>query len=338
MTRPADVERIDIVIPVYNAPDDTRRCIESLYRCVEDWIGTVHVHDNASGPETHAMLDALALPRLAIHHAERNTGFGDGVNQGVARTRSSLVLVLNSDVVAHDDFIAPLRAALHEDPQLAVVTPAGNTFENYDLSSYLLRAGCVASYNLHGYAFLLRRATFDSIGGFDPVFGLGYFEDRDFSRKLVAKGQLLGVHAGTRLEHRTHASFETLPTVRELLARNRDIYLQRYPGARRHVVMVTGRRHLESLCAVERKELDDVVRDGGGVHWLTRAERRRLPALEVRADPLGVRGLRRMMRRQSHRSDDRLTELWLASDAPWLARAWLRRWAARVGVPVRTLD
>jgi N-acetylglucosaminyl-diphospho-decaprenol L-rhamnosyltransferase len=337
MSRPADAARVDIVIPVYNAPEDTRRCIESLYHCVEDWIGTLHVHDNASAAETRSMLDALSFPRLAIHHAERNTGFGDGVNQGVARTSSDRVLVLNSDVVAHDDFIAPLHAALSADPQLAVLTPAGNTFENYDLTQYALRAGCVVSYNLHGYAFLLRRETFDSVGGFDPAFGLGYFEDRDFSRKIVAKGQLLAVHAKARLEHRTHASFERVPAVRELMARNRELYLQRYPGARRHVLIASGLRHLDSLLAHELAELDALMRDGGSAHWLTRAKPDRLPALELRAERLGWRGLRRVMRRQRHKGHNRSSELWLCSDAPLVARVALRRWAARSGVTIREI-
>ncbi len=147
--------RIDVVIPVYNAADLTRRCIETLCKHCSRWLGTVHVYDDASALETRRMLDELCFPGLSVHHGERNVGFGRAVNHAFAQTRSELVLVLNSDVAASDDFIEPLHAAMQEDPSLAAVMPAGRTFKDYDLSSYALRSGCVVTYNLHGYAFLI---------------------------------------------------------------------------------------------------------------------------------------------------------------------------------------
>jgi GT2 family glycosyltransferase len=337
--RPVDaaLAPIDVVIPVYNAPELTRRCIASLYRCIGPRLGQVLVHDNASGAETRAMLDALDYPGLSVHHAAHNSGFGGGVNQPFALTKTELVLVLNSDVAADGDFLTPLVAALRGDPTLVAVTPAGNTFGGYDLRRYVLRSGCVVTHNLYGYAFLIRRDAFLAVGGFDPAFGLGFFEDTDLSRKLIRTGYWLGIHPGSSLHHEIHGSFEAVPSFRDGIGANREIYLARYPGALRNVVIASGRSHLADLPAASRDELDAVLRGGGSAHWLTRGPIERLPALEVRADRASLAGVRRTLRRYRHKAHRQIGELWLAADAPRLIAAWLARWARAEGAALRRL-
>jgi N-acetylglucosaminyl-diphospho-decaprenol L-rhamnosyltransferase len=330
-------EPIDVVIPVYNAPELTRRCLTSLYRALPAQLGAVHVHDNASGAETRAMLAALDLPRLHVHHAPHNSGFGDGVNQGFARTRSPWVLVLNSDVEARSDFLSPLRAALAADAQLAVVTPAGNTFRGYDLNRYALRAGCVVTHNLYAYAFLIRRAAFEAAGRFDPAFGLGFFEDTDLSRKLIRAGHWLGIHPRSELHHEIHGSFEAMPAFRDGMAANRELYLSRYPEARRQLLIASRAAPLSALDTAAGGALSAVLREGGGAHWLARSAAEPLPALEVRGERLALRGLARALRRHRHKAHRRFSELWLAADLPTWLRAAFGAWARAQAIPVRRL-
>jgi len=331
-------EAIDVAIPVYNAPELTRRCIESLYRHASARIGHVHVYDNASGQETRDMLDGLRLPKLIIHHAPQNTGFGDAVNRAVERTRSELVLVLNSDVEASSDFVSPLLAALRQDAKLAVVTPAGNTFGGYDLRRYALRSECVVTHNLYAYAFLVRRAAFDAVGRFDPAFGLGYFEDSDLSRKLLRAGWWIGIHPESNLYHAIHGSFGKGAAVSELMGRNRELYGQRYPEAMRNLLLVSGRTSLQELPAEVRRELDAFLAGGGAVRWLTRAPLRYLPSLEVRATRGGMVGLARMIQRDRSRERRRFTDLWLTSDASAAVRLGLRAWARAGSRTLRRIE
>jgi GT2 family glycosyltransferase len=329
---------IDVVIPVYNAPELTRRCIESLYRHAADRIGHVHVYDNASAAETRDMLDALALPRLRVHHAERNTGFGDAVNRALQRTSSELVLVLNSDVEASSDFVSPLLDAMQGDRELAALTPAGNTFAGYRLDRYALRSGCVVTHNLYAYAFLVRRAAFDAVGRFDPAFGLGYFEDSDLSRKLLRAGWWIGICPRSQLQHAIHGSFGKGPAVSELMTRNRALYAERYPEALRNLLVVSGRTHLAELPSAVRRELESFLAEGGHVRWLTRAPLRDLPALEVRGARGGLAGLVRMLQRHRSRERRRFSQFWVVRDAPATARLVLPAWAAADTTPLRWID
>jgi hypothetical protein len=115
------------------------------------------------------------------------------------------------------------------------------------------------------------------------------------------------------------------------------MYLERHPGAARHLLIATGARHVDDLASGERRELRALLAAGGGALWLTGAEPQRIPAREVRAERWGARGLRRVLRRHRHKAHQRFSELWLSRDAPWLARAWLRRWAAAEALPLRSV-
>ena len=75
--------------------------------------------DDASDAPTVALLASLGHPKLRVVRTDRNLGYGGAVNLGVASCSAPLVLQLNSDVEARDDFLSPLVAALEADPTLA---------------------------------------------------------------------------------------------------------------------------------------------------------------------------------------------------------------------------
>jgi GT2 family glycosyltransferase len=325
---------VDVVIPVYNSPELTRRCIESIYDRIGHGLGDVYVHDNASGVPTAKMLDGLRLPRLHVVHATENTGFGDAVNHGVARTATPFLLVLNSDVEARDDFLSPLVEAMQKDDRLAAVTPGGNTYRRYDLSRYTRRSGCVVTHNLSAYAFLLRRRAFVEVGGFDVGFGLGFYEDLDLSRRLLAKNWWIGIRPDTDLHHEVHGSFRDLPRFREILGENRVRYLDRHPGAQRQVLLVTGTSDHGALSTDLRREIETVFVGGGEVHWICREHRTLLPAIEMRRSGTGVIAALQLYRRR-RRKRKPLSELWITDDAPGRVTSVLTRLARRAGLGVR---
>lgn len=337
MSRSLEVsnDRVDVVIPVYNACELTRRCLRSLLACPSPALGRIHVHDNASGEETARMLDSFRSPRLEVHHAASNTGFGDAVNQGIGRTRSDRVLVLNSDVEARGDFVSPLLEALRNSPKLAAVVPAGNTFRHYDLSRYESHGGWISTYSLPAYAFLVRRSAFDEVGGFDPAFGLGFYEDADLSRRWIRAGWRLGICPEASLYHEIHGSFAGVSQFRELLARNREIYHARWPGALRKVALASREARLSALHPELRGEIDRVLAEGGEVHWFAPGGPRDLAALQMRGARLGALATPRAIRRRRQRRFSRFVEIWRVDGTPALASRRLLRTAASLGLPLR---
>jgi hypothetical protein len=281
------------------------------------------------------MLDSLDLARLRVEHAERNTGFGEAVNRAVATTRTPLVLVLNSDVEARSDFLAPLLDAMRRDPRLASISPAGNTLAGYDLSRYPRLHGYVPACALWGYAFLLRRAAFGEVGGFDRAFGRGFYEDSDLSRRLLEKGWRLGVHPEAELFHEIHGSFEAVADYREIVGRSRELYFERWPGARRRLLLATGSETLAQLPAVLLRELEEVLRQGGEVQWLHTGPPRELLALPMRSAPLRLASaVRQILSRRRKGGRHEFTDLRISERCPRLGASALVRLARWLGIDV----
>lgn len=327
---PSSVPSIDVVIPVYNAPELTRRCIDSVVACLGRSIEHIYIQDDASGTETRQMLDHLPYENIHVHHAPKNQGFGASVNEAINRSHASCVLVLNSDVEVSEDFLPSMYAALVADPQLAVIIPAGNDYAKHDLDQYLRRpGGYILTHRLQGHAFLVRRDVFLEIGGFDPAFGRGYYEDIDLGRRLDLRGWRLGVHPDAHIYHKGGGSFGRGRAFRQLARRNRNLYYSRYPNAQRNVLLLSGNSIHAHFPPNLMDAVENVSHEGGYVHWLAPGSPARLiPCLQMR------HGFNIELMLRGWRADKRVTEVWVLSDAPRVWRALLDFWARAHGLKV----
>jgi GT2 family glycosyltransferase len=329
---------VDAVVPVYNAAPLVRRCIETALAHIGDRLGELVAVDDASDAETVAMLASLHHPKLRVVRNEQNIGYGGSVNRGIFSCRAPYVLQLNSDIAAHDDFLAPLIDALDTDPKLAGVSPAGNTYDRYGLDNYARRSGCVVTNHLSGYAFLIRRSVFEGLGGFDPLYGRGYFEDTDLSRRILRAGHWLGVHPGATLHHESHGTFSARTERRAWLDTNRLHYHARWPSARRQVLLATRDPRGSALPSALVDEAWNVLDGGGAIWWVSPSAPRELLGLGMRGARMGLlRGVRRM--RKEH-SDPwkRFRELWITPDAPAAPVAVMRAYAHSTGIQVLRWD
>jgi GT2 family glycosyltransferase len=100
---------VSVVVVSWNGLDLTLRCLDSLAR--QDLPGRdveVVVVDNGSDATTVAALRARDDARLVA--LGRNTGFGGGVNAGVAATTGDVVVLINNDAVAEPGYLEHLVA------------------------------------------------------------------------------------------------------------------------------------------------------------------------------------------------------------------------------------
>lgn len=304
---------VDVVIPVYNAPELTRRCIDSVITYLGRSIATIYIQDDASGAETSAMLDSLSYQPLHIHHTSENQGYGKSVNEAIARSAADLVLVLNSDTEVHENFLPVLCGAFAADPKLAVISPVlhGESARSR-LERYARRpGGYIITYRFKGHAFLIRRHLFVAMGGFDVQFGRGYFEDTDLGRRLDQQGWCMGVHPDAFIHHAGGASFGRGRSYRLLARRNRALYLSRYPEARQNILLVSGSYMLIDLPVQLAAAIERVMRQGGGIHWLTPVPLPRLSCLQMRNSPASLSMIMKLMLRGWSREDKRISAVWI---------------------------
>lgn len=315
---------VDVIIPVYNAPELTKRCIDSVVNYLGHAIGAIYVQDDASDTETCVMLDSLSYPQVHVYHAQQNQGYGKSVNETVARSDADLVLVLNSDTAVYENFLPLLCEAFAVDPELAVISPVQDSFAKYNLAKYLRRpGGYIATYRFQGYAFLIRRNVFIAMGGFDAQFGRGYFEDTDLGRRLDQQGWRMGVHPDASIHHAGGASFGRGQSYRSLAQRNRALYLSRYPEARQNILLISGQYMLTDLPVQLAHAIEQVLRQGGGIHWLTSSPLPQLSCLQMRNSPASVKIIMKLMLRGWSREDKRISAIWILPEVSGLLRILL---------------
>lgn len=330
---------IDVVIPVYNAPDLTRRCVESVVAYLGNSIRRILIQDDASADETRKMLDSLPYDCVDVYHAKRNQGFGISVNEAVNRSNAFYVLILNSDTEISHDFLPLLCASLTADAKLAAIIPAGNSYAKYNLDRYVLReGGYISTYYLRGHAILIRRDIFQEVGGFDPVFGRGYYEDIDLGRRLDLLGWRFGVHPGARIYHRVGGSFGRGRALQKQIKRNRTIYLSRYPKARQNILLFSGDCSLIDFPPSVLNAIENVFHEGGYVHWFTPAISPTLLCLQMYSQSLCLSAVISVVLRGWRRPDRRISGIWMMPGIPLLLRTLLTLWGRAFGLEIKVLS
>ena len=316
------VKSVDVVVPVYNAPVLTRRCIDSVISYLGKSIEHIYIQDDASDTETREMLDNLPYECVHVHHSQKNQGFGASVNDAVGRSNASYVLVLNSDIEVSEDFLPRLCAAMEADSQLAVIAPTSNDSDHYNLNRYLLhQGGYILTHRLPGYAFLIRRSIFQEVGGFDPAFGRGYYEDVDLGRRINQRNWRMGVHPDTFIYHKGGGSFGRGLAYRALKRRSRSLYFSRYPSAKRNVLLLSGSCLQDDFSSNLLGAIETVFREGGIVHWLSSKPATQLSCFHMPNSFANLSVMvKLMLLRGWIRLDRRVSDIWILPDAPKLTR------------------
>ncbi|MFT2707031.1 glycosyltransferase [Clavibacter zhangzhiyongii] len=228
MPRPA---LLAVVVVNYGSADLVRENVLPLVERLDDAL-LVIVDNRTTDAERERVRELAGHPSTRVHgvYPDANTGFGTGMNIGVAAARdlgAREFLLLNPDATIEPDQLAVLRGAVAADP-LALVAPLilrpdGSTwFRGSDLyladgriRSAARRAqhpGLAVEPWLTGACLLVTDELWARVGGFSDDYFL-YWEDVDLSRKVVEAGGSLrvvedavAVHAEGGTQSAGHAS------------------------------------------------------------------------------------------------------------------------------------
>lgn len=203
---------IDVIIPVYKGLAETQACLESVWATpVKASYRMVVINDASPDIELTDWLRSAAKhkPMLFLEN-ERNLGFVQTVNRGMALSPGRDVVLLNSDTEVFGDWLDRLQATAYRSPKTGTVTPFSN---NATICSYprfcednAIPAGwnaagldaLFASLNAGleieiptavGFCMYIRRDCLVETGAFDAdAFGLGYGEENDFCMRARESG------------------------------------------------------------------------------------------------------------------------------------------------------
>lgn len=225
-----------------------------LATLAEQGCDPVVVVDNSAAGATRAALGTAGDSHFLVVEAPGNGGFGSGVNLGVAALGTEFVVVANPDTAPAGGAVEALVAALASDPVLGIVAPAlyesdgtlhqsARAFPSVRGSSWQAFAGLVAPGSaaarryreanwrraeeryvdwVSGAFFVVRRAAFDAVGGFDPGYFM-YVEEVDLCWRLARAGWRAGYLPTARVVHAGGASASAHPYAMQL-SRHRSLW------------------------------------------------------------------------------------------------------------------
>ncbi len=266
----------DIIIPVWNNLALTRACIDSVLKNTDAECRIIII-DNASDEETRRYLEglkALERPPVTIIRNEKNLGFVKAVNQGIAASNAPCVCVLNNDTVVTKGWLKEMIGVLNALDDIGIVNPSSNNLgqrpargETVEVYAEKLRPSQERFAELGsaiGFCMLIKRAVIDRIGRFDEIYGIGNFEDTDYSRRAVKEGYKCVRACRAYVWHKEGGSFVRTKEFDSAFKRNKAIYEERWGKMRRILYRLAGKN--ASLSKDDVADILNAARMGNWVH------------------------------------------------------------------------
>ena len=242
---------IAVIVPVFNAPDETERCLAALATTVHDQTPVVVIDDASSDARVERILECQPSHWYRVRN-ERNLGFVATANLGMALAGDADVVLLNADTEVTEGWLEALERCAASDESIASITPLTNNGEIASIPEFCranpwpddaerwAQACRESGPPVYpevptgvGFCMYLRRACLDRIGEFDEqAFGRGYGEENDWCMRAIEAGWRHVLCDDAYVAHQGGASFGPLglapggKAMETLLARYPD-YMER---------------------------------------------------------------------------------------------------------------
>ncbi len=209
-----------IIIPVYNASDYTKACIEKLYSSPNLANFEVIVVDNDSKDETKGLLaeEQKRRPNFSYYRMAENYGFAGGVNHGLSQAKGKYLIILNNDTLVTPGWIDRLIEAFRSDELIGLVSPVTNyvgegpqvdpsamNISPTEIDAYaqsIVDKGIIyESHRLVFFCVALKREVVDNLGLMDTGYIKGNFEDDDYCLRAILAGYRLAIAQNSFVYH-----------------------------------------------------------------------------------------------------------------------------------------
>ena len=226
---------VSILVVSYNCGEYLGPCIDSILRNTSYPRYELIVVDNNSSDGSRDILAsrAASYPQLRFLCLEKNLGFAAGNNVAAREARGDYLILLNADTIVTWGWVERLMRPFRANPETGMTAPVTNfsgnetkinvpyrglgEMEEFALECATRHFGQTTDLGMVPLlCAMMPRRIWDEIGELDEGFGIGMFEDDDFSLRIRKAGYRLLAVDDCFIHHFGNGSFAKLPPAEAL--------------------------------------------------------------------------------------------------------------------------
>ena len=239
--------KISIIVLCYNQLDYTKKCVQSILKKTAYPNYELVLVDNDSTDETAGYLKEMEAlhENIKVVLNTTNRGFAGGNNDGIRASTGEYIVLLNNDTVVTRGWLTGMvKRFLAGEKKIGIVGPVTNSIgneamvqlgytglEDMPAAAYAYTADHMGMTYLHDgvlamFCVMFPRKLTDEIGLLDEHYGIGMFEDDDYSIAAQRAGYENLLLEDVFIHHFGSVSFKKLENAeyRKIFDENRSYF------------------------------------------------------------------------------------------------------------------
>ena len=211
--------QFSIIIPVYNRPQEIDELLESLcHQTFKDF--EVVVVEDGSREKCDLVCDKYRDRLSVSYHFKPNSGPGPSRNYGAERSQGEYLIILDSDVIVPENYLAIVKEELDREPCDAFGGPdrAHPSFTpiqkaiNYAMTSFFTTGGIrggkrkMDKFYPRSFNLGIKKSVYEALEGFAPM---RYGEDIDLSTRIFKNGYSCRLFPEAFVYHKRRVKFSS---------------------------------------------------------------------------------------------------------------------------------
>lgn len=242
--------KVSVILLTYNQLNYTKECINSILEKTAYPNYEVIIIDNKSSDDTPNYLREIdgKYDQIKVILNDENYGFAKGNNIGIKASSGDYIILLNNDTVVTRGWLTGLTKHFIKNDKLGLLGPVTNSISNEskinvsysdisDMEHFAYEyttAHMGETYKeidvLAMFCLTISRTAFDKIGYLEELYGIGMFEDDDYSYKARSLGYEIECAEDVFIHHYGNVSFKKLEdkTYMDIFNNNRKIFEEKW--------------------------------------------------------------------------------------------------------------